>query len=590
MLMHPISYAGGPFAEQYSTCGTVLPTQFSNINTCYGPLERVRWNVVVPPTTSPFQSAGAVSLVGGQVVIRGPLWTVAQQIESPKISKPQEGNTALPRLTQALLPNQLHLEKSLGYGAFGVVWLVVDPRTGHHVALKRIPNVFESVTAARRAYREIYLLSQLKHLNVVKLIDVVKVNSFADFNEVSLLCEFVDTDLHKIIVSPQYLSMDHIKLFVYQILRGLKYIHSAGIIHRDLKPGNLLVTANCLLKICDFGLARSSPMLESDEPSGALTMEVVTQFYRSPELLLGSCFYTTAIDQWSVGCILAELLTRRILFQSMNPFRQLEMIFDLLGSPTPLDLVDLVGCPSLSVEFLLSRPVRPPNHAALLSMLTPVNQQKPVQSNDPPDTDLLALLTGLLSFGPSKRLTAERALNSPFVAAGRARFHSCMCTCCPRARCVPVSNPCQPTSPLVPSWTDTSQSLVRHSATLNSASTLSSSPRTPPSPFVSPQFSTDVIMNLTALGLHPAFLPQLTVPPPMLIPPPQAALEPSFVDSSGSSYLNTEVRMTDLGESRRVLWDLIEDYFRHDLSRNRPVASNFSPSFGPFITSSVAYS
>ncbi|CAL8071062.1 unnamed protein product [Calicophoron daubneyi] len=268
------------------------------------------------------------------------------------------------------------------------------------------------------------------------------------------------------------------------------------------------------------------------------------------------------------------------------------MIFYLLGTPTPIDLVELVGCPSLSVEFLLSRPVRPPNHAALLSMLTSVDQQKPVYSyvpHDPPDTDLLALLTGLLSFGPSKLLTAECAPSSPFVAAGRARFHSYMCTCCPRARCVPVGNPCQPTSPLEPSWTDTSQSLVRHSTPLDSASTLHSLPRTPPSPFVSPQFSTDVIMCLTAVGLHPAFLPQLTVPPPMLIPPPQAASEPSFLGSNGSSYLNTELRVIDLGESIRVLWDLIGDYYRRDLTQNRPVACNFSASFGPSITSSVAY-
>ena len=121
----------------------------------------------------------------------------------------------------------------------------------------------------------------------------------------------MQSDLHKIIVSPQPLSIDHVKIFLYQILRGLKFLHSARIIHRDIKPGNLLVNSNCLLKICDFGLARVEPYSDSQ----MLTQEVVTQYYRAPELLMGANRYKYEIDLWSVGCIFAELLSRRILFQ-----------------------------------------------------------------------------------------------------------------------------------------------------------------------------------------------------------------------------------------------------------------------------------
>ena len=102
---------------------------------------------------------------------------------------------------------------------------------------------------------------------------------------------------------------------------GLKYLHSAGIIHRDLKPGNLLVNSNCLLKICDFGFARA---VEPD-PTIPMTLEVVTQYYRAPELLAGCKHYDTAIDMWSVGCIFAELLGRRILFEASSPTAQVNM-------------------------------------------------------------------------------------------------------------------------------------------------------------------------------------------------------------------------------------------------------------------------
>ncbi|XP_015257246.1 PREDICTED: serine/threonine-protein kinase NLK [Cyprinodon variegatus] len=218
------------------------------------------------------------------------------------------------------LQPQLDIEpdRPIGYGAFGVVWSVTDPRDGKRVALKKMPNVFQNLVSCKRVFRELKMLCFFKHENVLSALDILQPPHIDYFEEIYVVTELMQSDLHKIIVSPQPLSSDHAKVFLYQILRGLKYLHSAGILHRDIKPGNLLVNSNCVLKICDFGLARVE---ESDE-SRHMTQEVVTQYYRAPEILMGSRHYTNSIDIWSVGCIFAELLGRRILFQAQSPIQQ----------------------------------------------------------------------------------------------------------------------------------------------------------------------------------------------------------------------------------------------------------------------------
>ena len=143
----------------------------------------------------------------------------------------------------------------------------------------------------------------------------------------------METDLSQIIKSNQPLSDDHIQFFLYQILRGLKYIHSAGIYHRDLKPRNLLVNSNCDLKICDFGLARADiPELQTAQT--ALTDYIATRWYRAPEVILSWKKYGPAIDVWSVGCILAELIIRKPLLPAASEEEQLNMITKLLGNPS----------------------------------------------------------------------------------------------------------------------------------------------------------------------------------------------------------------------------------------------------------------
>lgn len=206
-------------------------------------------------------------------------------------------------------------DRPIGYGAFGVVWAVTDPRDGRRVALKKLPNVFQSLVSSKRVFRELKMLCFFKHENVLSALDILQPPHIDFFQEIYVITELLQSDLHKIIVSPQHLSADHIKVFLYQILRGLKYLHSARILHRDVKPGNLLVNSNCVLKICDFGLAR----VEEPDESKHMTQEVVTQYYRAPEILMGANHYSAAVDVWSVGCIFGELLGRRILFQAQSP-------------------------------------------------------------------------------------------------------------------------------------------------------------------------------------------------------------------------------------------------------------------------------
>lgn len=221
----------------------------------------------------------------------------------------------------------------------------------------------------------------------------------------------MQSDLHKIIVSTQPLTSDHVKVFLYQILRGLKYLHSARILHRDIKPGNLLVNSNCLLKICDFGLARV------DDPiiSRHMTQEVVTQYYRAPELLMGAKHYTHAIDMWSVGCIFAELLGRRVLFQAQNPLQQLELIIDLLGTPCEEDMK--YAC-SGAKAHITRRAFKPSTLTKLYKLSS--------QSNH----ETVHLLSQMLTFNPDRRISCEDALAHPYLEEGRLRYHSCMCRCC----------------------------------------------------------------------------------------------------------------------------------------------------------------
>lgn len=207
--------------------------------------------------------------------------------------------------------------------------------------------------------------------------------------------ELMEADLHQIIRSGQPLTDDHYQYFVYQICRGLKYIHSANVLHRDLKPGNLLVNADCELKICDFGLARGL----TDNPTGFMTEYVATRWYRAPEIMLSFKSYTKAVDVWSVGCIFAELLGGTPIFKGRDYVDQLNQILGVLGTPNSESL-NSVG--SVRAQLYIKSLPRSPGHK--WETLYPNATKEAVD-----------FLGKLLGFNPATRMTVEEALKHPYL-------------------------------------------------------------------------------------------------------------------------------------------------------------------------------
>lgn len=285
--------------------------------------------------------------------------------------------------------------KPIGKGAYGVVCSARNLETNEKVAIKKITNAFDNAVDAKRTLREIKLLKHLSHENVIQIKDIIPPTSRANFKDVYVVYELMDTDLHQIIRSPQPLSDDHCQYFLYQVLRGLKYIHSANILHRDLKPSNLLVNANCDLKICDFGLARTSHEKEF------MTEYVVTRWYRAPELLLSCSEYTSSIDVWSVGCIFAELLGRKPLFPGKDYVHQLNLITKMIGSPSDEELHFITS--DKAKRYIRSLPKN--DRVDFSKLWTQANKQA------------VDLIDQMLVFDPTRRISVEQALEHPYLAS-----------------------------------------------------------------------------------------------------------------------------------------------------------------------------
>ena len=174
-------------------------------------------------------------------------------------------------------------------GAYGVVCSAVHKKTSEKVAIKKIPNAFEELTTAKRTYRELKIMRHFRHENVIGIREILMPREpLNDFRDVYVVLDLMESDLHHIIHSQQSVSMEHIRYFLYQILRGLKYIHSANVVHRDLKPSNLLVNENCELKIGDFGMARGLSGNVDCKRKMFMTVYVATRWYRAPELLFSN--------------------------------------------------------------------------------------------------------------------------------------------------------------------------------------------------------------------------------------------------------------------------------------------------------------
>ncbi|GAB1523447.1 mitogen activated protein kinase 2 [Rhizoctonia solani] len=286
---------------------------------------------------------------------------------------------------QFIIDAEYQFVKELGQGAYGCVLAAKHRRSGEGCAIKKITNIFTKITC-------------LYDMDIV-------FDASGNFNEVYLYEELMEADLHAIIRSGQPLSDAHFQSFLYQTLCGLKYIHSANVLHRDLKPGNLLVNADCELKICDFGLARGYVASGGDARAAAgnqgfMTEYVATRWYRAPEIMLSFANYTTAIDVWSIGCILAELLGGKPIFKGRDYVDQLNQILHHLGTPSE-DTLRRVGSPRAQ-DYIRSLPIKPriPFH----TMYPHANPQA------------LDLLGKLLAFDPAKRISCEQALSHPYLA------------------------------------------------------------------------------------------------------------------------------------------------------------------------------
>ncbi|KAJ7427968.1 Mitogen-activated protein kinase 4 [Willisornis vidua] len=210
--------------------------------------------------------------------------------------------------------------RPLGFGANGLVLSALDSKSCRKVAVKKI--TIGDARSMKHAFREIKIIRRLDHENIVKVYEVLGPKGanlrgdFFKFNVVYIVQEYMETDLARLLEQGK-LAEEHAKLFMYQLLRGLKYIHSANVLHRDLKPANIFIsTEDLVLKIGDFGLARIVDQHYSHK--GYLSEGLVTKWYRSPRLLLSPNNYTKAIDMWAAGCILAEMLTGRMLFAAID--------------------------------------------------------------------------------------------------------------------------------------------------------------------------------------------------------------------------------------------------------------------------------
>ncbi|KAF0773677.1 mitogen-activated protein kinase 1 [Aphis craccivora] len=283
----------------------------------------------------------------------------------------------------------------IGEGAYGMVVSAFDNETNCKVAIKKI-SPFEHQTYCQRTLREIKILTRFKHENIIDIRNILRAETIEQMKDVYIVQCLMETDLYKLLKT-QRLSNDHICYFLYQILRGLKYIHSANVLHRDLKPSNLLLNTTCDLKICDFGLARVAD--PDHDHTGFLTEYVATRWYRAPEIMLNSKGYTKSIDMWSVGCILAEMLSNRPIFPGKHYLDQLNHILGILGSPTAVDLLCIINDKARS--YLQSLPFKP---KIAFSKLYPTADPK-----------ALDLLDKMLTFNPHNRITVEEALAHPYL-------------------------------------------------------------------------------------------------------------------------------------------------------------------------------
>eukprot|EP01062_Namystynia_karyoxenos_P025406 TRINITY_DN1999_c0_g2_i1.p2 TRINITY_DN1999_c0_g2~~TRINITY_DN1999_c0_g2_i1.p2 ORF type:complete len:363 (+),score=140.34 TRINITY_DN1999_c0_g2_i1:116-1090(+) len=286
------------------------------------------------------------------------------------------------------LDHQYHALEKIGEGTYGVVYKAKDKRDGTLVALKKIRLEHEDEGVPSTAIREMAVLRDLEHPNIVRLMDVV-----SSQNKLTLIFEYLDMDLKQLLDRRRAgIADEQLKSFLFQILNGLHACHCHRLVHRDMKPQNILVTHDAqTLKLADFGLARAVIM-----PMRTYTHEVVTLWYRPPEILLGEPHYLSSVDIWSVGCIFGEMAQKVALFPGDSEIDTLLRIFRLLGTPGEDEWQGVSNLPDYKSAFPKWQRAEPIN--AFL------------------DDEGLALLSQMLEYRPEARISAHDAMCDPYLA------------------------------------------------------------------------------------------------------------------------------------------------------------------------------
>ncbi|KAI1714599.1 protein kinase domain-containing protein [Ditylenchus destructor] len=303
------------------------------------------------------------------------------------------------------LPPEYTFTDYLGGGNYGNV-IKVKTADGEELAVKKMYDPFSSTVKARRVYRELKLLQLINHENIIRFVDIYTPDSdFRCFKNVYIVTNYAGVSLKQVLdkqksAGIRLINFDHIKYIIYQLLRALKYLHSANVIHRDLKPSNLSITEECDLTVLDFGLARTVSTNNDN-----LTAYVISRWYRSPEVIYwNSVSYNAKADVWSVGCILAELLTGKVLFPGSEAMEQYRLIINLCGSPER-DLMD-------KVEQQNSPAMR-----MVMERMGGYAQRKNFREffRQPIPDDAVDLLNKILMLDPDKRISVEEALQHPYM-------------------------------------------------------------------------------------------------------------------------------------------------------------------------------
>lgn len=333
------------------------------------------------------------------------------------------------------VPWRYQVRQLLGSGSSGTVVKALDCITGRYVAIKRIMNVFECASNAHRVLREIQLLRHLASRSASAVaapdgfVGITQLLAFLVppcpfmFNDVYVVMEMLEANLMDAMRCAA-LTREHIRFLMFQLLRGIEWMHRCGVLHRDIKPQNILVNSDCTLKLCDLGMARQQDSITLDETGGCggvgWSDYVSTRWYRAPELcgVFKSGQYTSAVDMWSVGCVFGEmLLGGRPMFPGRDIKHQLTLIYELMGSPSDEELGRIDN--TIARNFI--RAVYPPSPTG-----EQLNQQ---HQDDAPlfdrafahvDPAARSLLKGLLAREPRNRLSAGQALQHEYFGCGQA--------------------------------------------------------------------------------------------------------------------------------------------------------------------------